>query len=107
MWSLDHTTTRGAPQTLIISLFFSVNIEPIFIERHMYFTQSCNRVLSDLYLAYFVPQGDFWELSCAHGIELMITMRVFHQIVLCLNTPKIIHLGSDSGSLNQHWLVKS
>jgi hypothetical protein len=57
----------------------------------MDFTQSCNIVVSNLYLAYFIPQGDFWELYYAHGIELIITRRVFCQIVLCLNVPKINH----------------
>lgn len=62
----------------------------LYRECHMYFTlHSCNIVMSNLYLAYFTPQGDFWKLYCARGTELIITRRVFHQIVLCLNVPKI------------------
>lgn len=85
--------SRGSPDLYCKLVFLSLYRTRLYRKCHMYFTQSCNRVMSNLYLAYFVPQGDFWELSCARGIELMITRRVFHQIVLCLNTPKINHWG--------------
>lgn len=37
----------------------------------MYFTKSFRVVMSDLYLAYCVPQGDLGLLCCAHGTELL------------------------------------
>lgn len=44
-------------------------------------------VMSDLYLAYFVPQRDLWMLCCEY--KLIITRISFHQILLYLNMPQI------------------
>ena len=47
---------------------------------HKYFTKSFEVVTFDLYLVYLVPQGDFWLLYCAHGIELIIARKVFTKL---------------------------
>lgn len=47
----------------------------------------------NLYLSYFVPQGDLCILYSAHGIQFIITRISFHQIVICLNMPKKKSLG--------------
>lgn len=39
----------------------------------MDFTKRFYVVTFDLYLAYFVPQGDLCMLCCEHGIKLIIT----------------------------------
>lgn len=71
----------------------------------MNFTKASNVVMSNLYLANFVPQADLFILCCECRTELIITRIIFHQIVLCLNTSKINHPGSDFRRLNQHWLL--
>lgn len=69
------------------------------------FTRSFNVHMFDLYLAHFVPQRYLWVLYCAHWIELILTRKVFHRIVLPLSMPKMNHLGPGSCRLNQHWLL--
>lgn len=74
-------------------VFFSQSTEPIFMEG-VTGTQSFNAGMSDLYLAFFISQGDLCKLYCAHRIEFII--NYVHQTVLCLNMPKINDSGSDS-----------
>lgn len=45
------------------------------------------------------------ELCCAPGNGLIITRRIFHQLVLGLNAPKINYSGSDFRSFNQLQLL--
>lgn len=52
-------------------VFLGQSIEPIFTESVTF--------PSDLYLAYFVPQ-DLCMLYFAHGIELIITSKVFTKL---------------------------
>lgn len=58
-------------QTYMISLFFSVSLR-IYVYgmcHIMHFTESFNVVMSNLYLAHFVPQRDLSMFCCAHGIN--------------------------------------
>lgn len=85
-------------------LSFSVNLQTsVFMHGGMCTSQSFEIATSDLYLAYFIPQGDLWMLYCAHGTELTDHQEHFHQIELCLTIPDIKY--SDSQSLNQYQLL--
>lgn len=59
--------------------------------------------MSDLYLAYFVPQGDLCVLYCMYGIDYY--QESFHQIVLCLNMSKMNYSVHLNWSLNQRRLL--
>ena len=54
----------------------SQSIEPIFMD----FTKNLNVVTSDLYLAYFVPQGDLHVVCLACRIELIVTRTIFTKL---------------------------
>lgn len=45
------------------------------------------------------------KLYCEYGTELIIAWKLFFQIVLYLNLPKIIYLLSDSQGLSQYELL--
>lgn len=85
-------------QTLIIICFVSPSIQPIFLD----VTKSFDVAVSYLYLAFFVLLLCIIHCTCENDLIIIIT---FHQIVLCLNMPKINYSGSDSRSLNQYWLL--
>lgn len=88
------------PQTLIVICFFSQSIECISLD----FTRNVDVATFYQYLPSFFPQRDLCILHGACGNELITTIS-FHQIVLCLNMPKINYSGSDSRCLNQYWLL--
>lgn len=47
---------------------------------YTYFTQSCNVIMCDPYLAYFVPHRDLRVLYCIHKNDLIIIKKVFTEL---------------------------
>lgn len=83
--SLWQETTLGA-QSLVIAYFFLVYRTHLYGRCRIHFTESFEVVTSDLYLAYFFPQGDLCMLYCMHRIALIITKNICTK--LCLNMLK-------------------
>lgn len=62
-------------------MFFLVTYRTYLYGRcHMYLTKSFYVVMSDLYLADFVPRGDLCVLYCAPGVELIIIGKIFAKL---------------------------
>lgn len=70
------------PQNLIISSFFfqSIYRTHFYGRCHVHFIKCFDIVTCDLYLTYFVPQGDLCVLYCVYGIELITTRKVFTKL---------------------------
>lgn len=91
-WPLHYLCGQRPHQTLPPDPYCKLAFQSVYRTHlnayDMYFAKCFDVAMSDLQLAYIVPQGDLCMFYCTHKIELIIMRNVFIKLRLaqrCLN----------------------